>query len=493
MTGFGEWVWDNAVKPVSDFISNLFSNPSEALANLVPDWVKDLGGWLYSNTIQPVVDIFQKFLDIDFTAIAKDQIKSIPVVGEKIYDTIWGDEKQFEAAAKATNAANKMIEKVGGLEDTNYAAIMAEQNKIIGEKFGGDAYAKRMKEVMGSIEDAIEDGEGNWSEVQKSLKKSGDYNAILKTFNVDEKDTKAVQSLMKQIAAGYTDAWGPDDVNKKGEELMSSWGNMVAGKELGEAKQKAAIDSLTSALKKSGVTIGGQKITSEQLKTGEIQVSQSMIDEYKSLQQKQTSMKDGAEKVALGQYLKALENVGVDRAIQQQSPPLPSTNYKLTEPGLTNEIPDINTDSAASDIRSAGDSINAGARLINEAAGEKFPPPNSPYAWEYLKMAGDNINTGSRMLYNQSIEYKKAASTNVNTGSDTALNKRIDKVVEILTKTSETQENTLKVLQDHGLVDKQGNTVVNNSGGNTTNVNNMTVESDIMSFRDRVLGRLNNK
>ena len=39
-------------------------------------------------------------------------------------------------------------------------------------------------------------------------------------------------------------------------------------------------------------------------------------------------------------------------------------------------------------------------------------------------------------------------------------------------------------------MDKQGNTIVNN-GGNSTVVNNNTVESNIMAFRDRVTGRLN--
>lgn len=503
MTGMGEWIWDNSIKPISDFMNNLFDDPLSALDSLIPDWLRDLGGWLYNNTIKPVADLFQSLLDIDFVQVAKDQIKSIPVVGEKIYNTIWGDEKQFEQAAKATDAANKMVAEVSGLQDTNYAELMRQQNAEIGEKFGGEAYADRMSDVMDSIEDAIESGEGDWKKVQQSLEKSGDLSAILKTMNVDTKNETAVQGLMKQLAAGYTDQWGPDDINRQGEALMANIGNMVAGRELGEAKQKAAIDTLTQTIQKQGVTLGGQKITSVQLQTGDMQVSQSMIDEYKSLQQKQTTMKEGADKVALGQYLQALKNVGVDNAVQQATP-LPSTNYKLPQadvntpdmrtPGLSQQIPDINTDSAAADIRKAGDSINTGAQLINQAAGEKFPPPNSPYAWEYLKMAGDNINTGSRMLYNQSVEYKRAAE---NAGKETKsnnkeMNTKMDRMVEILAETSETQKKTLEVLQQHGLIDKQGNTVVN-SGGNTTNVNNVTVESDIMSFRDRVVGRLNNK
>ena len=65
-------------------------------------------------------------------------------------------------------------------------------------------------------------------------------------------------------------------------------------------------------------------------------------------------------------------------------------------------------------------------------------------------------------------------------------------MVEIMTENSETHKKTLEVLEQHGLIDKQGDTVVNN-GGNSTVVNNMSIESDIMSFRDRVVGRLNTK
>ena len=51
------------------------------------------------------------------------------------------------------------------------------------------------------------------------------------------------------------------------------------------------------------------------------------------------------------------------------------------------------------------------------------------------------------------------------------------------------QRDTLQVLQEAGLVEKPGDTVVNN-GGNSTVINNNTVDSDIMGFRDKVVGRL---
>lgn len=65
-----------------------------------------------------------------------------------------------------------------------------------------------------------------------------------------------------------------------------------------------------------------------------------------------------------------------------------------------------------------------------------------------------------------------------------------DRVVNRMDKLIETQQKTLEVLQQAGLMDKQGNAVINN-GGNTTNISNTIRESNIMSFRDKVIGRLN--
>ena len=67
---------------------------------------------------------------------------------------------------------------------------------------------------------------------------------------------------------------------------------------------------------------------------------------------------------------------------------------------------------------------------------------------------------------------------------------RVDQMVQTLSENKDIQQKMLQALVESGLMDKQGNTIVNN-GGNSTVVNNNTVESNIMSFRDRVTGRLN--
>jgi hypothetical protein len=66
---------------------------------------------------------------------------------------------------------------------------------------------------------------------------------------------------------------------------------------------------------------------------------------------------------------------------------------------------------------------------------------------------------------------------------------RMDKMVELMTEHSGIHTKVLEVLTESGLIDKQGNTVVNN-GGNSTTVNNSVAEPSIMDFRDRVVGRL---
>ena len=161
-----------------------------------------------------------------------------------------------------------------------------------------------------------------------------------------------------------------------------------------------------------------------------------------------------------------------------------------TEGSWDVNLPMFDTVDAEGNIIKAGDSINRGAANLNRVVENGFPAPQSPYAWEYVRMAGENINNGTRQLYEQSLQYEKASrSTKVDKSKDTEiLSKRLDKMVDLMVETADVQKKTLTVLQEHGLVDKQGNTIVNN-GGNSTTVNNITTESDIMNFRNQVLGR----
>lgn len=68
---------------------------------------------------------------------------------------------------------------------------------------------------------------------------------------------------------------------------------------------------------------------------------------------------------------------------------------------------------------------------------------------------------------------------------------RVEQMVITLKENKDLQAKMLEAMVESGMMDKQGNTVVNN-GGNSTVVNNTTVESNIMSFRDRAVGRISN-
>lgn len=145
-------------------------------------------------------------------------------------------------------------------------------------------------------------------------------------------------------------------------------------------------------------------------------------------------------------------------------------------------------------ILDAGSNINSGAQSILDSTQPEFPRRQSPAAWEYIRDAGRELNAGSKRLYDQAVDYNKQSKDigKLSKSNDDKLAKKVDEMVRILGENSEIQRKTLEVLQQHGLIDKQGDTIVNN-GGNSTTINNMTVESDIMSFRERVLGRLQSK
>ena len=297
------------------------------------------------------------------------------------------------------------------------------------------------------------------------------------------------RELARKLADGYTDNWGTDDTNEAGQNAMAAMSFDFANRELDRVKSGEMIASWKKQIETEGINLGGKQTSANMLTSGEAVVTQNMLDDYNKLKSRYESA-TGVDKENLGYYMKALERVGVTKVLESATP-VQSNKYTLD---ATTELPQLNTDRAAGDIQSAGDSINTGTRNLADVTKDGFPKPGSPYAWEYLRMAGENINDGSRKIFEQSLEYKKSAGTN---NTDTEKNqqllaKKVDRMVEIMTENSETHKKTLEVLEQHGLIDKQGDTVVNN-GGNSTVVNNMSIESDIMSFRDRVVGRLNTK
>lgn len=157
----------------------------------------------------------------------------------------------------------------------------------------------------------------------------------------------------------------------------------------------------------------------------------------------------------------------------------------------------IDITEAQNSIATSGEEINAGAKKLNEATKKGWPPPRSPYAWEYIEKAGENINMGSKRIFAESSPWAKMGLTD---GHDNKLlpqakkapdvnTPKLDKIAETMAENTEIQRQTLELMKGTSGDGAQGSNIVN-SGGNSTTINNTTVQSDIMDFRNRALGRI---
>ena len=108
---------------------------------------------------------------------------------------------------------------------------------------------------------------------------------------------------------------------------------------------------------------------------------------------------------------------------------------------------------------------------------------------EPMKFSKGDIVMGLHQDVKPPETSQNSETTNRMVESSEQLVSRVDKMVQVLSEHSDIHNQILEVLQQSGLMDKQGDTVVN-SGGNSTVINNNTIDSDIMGFRDKVVGRL---
>lgn len=555
----------NTINGIKEFFVGLFNFANEIP---VPEWLKDFGGWVWEKIKTPfntILEVFNSINNLDLGKIVKEKIKSVPG-GEWLYDKIWGEEEKAQAAAQASA---KNLASVG-VDQTIATSVALAQQKTITTRASEDEqedlaelYEKRIRKSVGDKKtmssgqlDVLAKALANDVEAQNT--KLGKEILKITGGTFDSANKKHREILAKQMAKMHDSELMGDDVDDDYDESIEAL-SKAAGKQIARMRvDDDTVSALVDNIKKTGeVNLGGQVLKLD----GSTQVTESMADEYKKLQQKQSTMEDGEAKRALTQYLKALEQVGVGKMLEQnrdQKQPTIVSKAKLTEDldpkmvklremqkqypdaknlndlqradhkqalelqkmwsnrrdqvfsfntkwkidrmmkqqpvGLTSDIPDLDTDQASKDLNKAGDSLNKGARQISDTVGDQFPRPNSPYAWEYLRMAGENINSGSRRLYEQSIEYDKSANLSGKQGdkNNNDMSEKMTQMVVVLTETAEIQKKTLQILSDNGLTEKTGETVVNN-GGNTTNISNITVDSDIMSFRDRVVGRLYSK
>lgn len=128
---------------------------------------------------------------------------------------------------------------------------------------------------------------------------------------------------------------------------------------------------------------------------------------------------------------------------------------------------------------------------------DEAPEPKmnqSPDMFDFIWRPGQEPMTFSKgdiLIGSHQDNITPSTSTPTPPAVDKELLNRVDKMVELMSEHSTIQSKVLEVLTESGLMDKQGDTVVNN-GGNTSVVNNMVADNNIMNFRDRVVGRLSN-
>ena len=252
--------------------------------------------------------------------------------------------------------------------------------------------------------------------------------------------------------------------------------------------QPPKVEPITSAKRKQQQDQLFEIQTKYSVDQAELKSFEEMVDRIKSSDSPEAS--DDLKKldVILNNTFQSLP-VGsspedVIKKIDQQLEPRAEEALQLSE-----SLPQLDTTSASDNIKQAGDAINKGSKNLLDETASGWPRPSSPHAWDYLRQASDNINEGSKKIHRESVNFKNDHQS-AQIEQNNTLSKKIDLVVQELQSHSQIHSSILEALTTAGLLDKQGETIVNN-GGNTNIVNNVEHESKAMVFRDRVVHRLN--
>jgi hypothetical protein len=462
----------------------------------------------------------------------------------------WRD-AMAEASAKVRASKDKSpeafeaeLKKILGTKPGGYGTMAANMERSMGENWSAEAL-KKIKKVRGrdvSDKDALGDMAmvaanqraqarrvtDTVSALTADIKKSGQVKLGDKTFKLNDMDTsydpKIVEEYEKLVS--MRDKTDNNELKIQYGALIKSLDKVgvndavtrIKKAEANREKLKSEVEAYKRAVEQGGpqrILEAPKELPStnyelpqeERLKPWKLTPGPQPQPETRSLEDTKMMLQAvqrsaSVNQKAINDQVKAAEEaarksttkIGPVVPMVPEQPGIDPNSLRTLDLTWNQQLPELDTKQAADHVKQSGDKINAGAQSLHFETLEGWPKPQSPYAWDYVKMAGENINSGSKQLYEQSIQYEKAAkSTTTDQSKETKkLSERLDKMVGIMSETADIQKKTLNVLEQHGLVDKQGNTVVNN-GGNTTNVNNVTVESDIMSFRDRVVGRLYSK
>lgn len=450
------WLYTNAFAPISDWFTTLFDDPAGTFKALLPPWMLDIGNFFYNNLVKPIADIFEGLMNIDFKTIVKDKIKGIPVVGEKIYNHLFGEgEALAEAQNKEAAKQAENLAKAGMGADA--AKMVAEARLKARDDRGGDNMVETGKKYEDRLESMIADGkklaDSHYKPILMAMEKGGHgflqskfaKEVYAKTGGSFDASNKKHQEILKKHLAQVKDSsensWTSDQMKDEYDESMRLLSVAAAQQDYSIGLHNDTVKATMAALKKTG----GIQLGDEHLRFfDKSPITGTMIAELQKM------FNDKSDDKLI--IVEALKKLGITPENLEKS-----SRFQSNE-GVAQDF-----------IWRPGQEpmrFSKGDIVMGMHQDVKPPSPN--------RTSGSS-DESTRQLVNNSRE----------------LVTRMDSMVTIMNQHSEIHGRILEVLTEAGLMDKQGNTVVNN-GGNSTVTNITTQQSSIMDFRDNVVGRINN-
>ena len=460
----GAWIWDNTIGPpikaISEFFSKLFDGDIiGAFKAILPDWLLDFFGWLSDSIFGPVGQWFsdQWGAITDMGRVIKQKLKeNYPAV----YDFWYGEEEELAAQEKAEAAKQaEQLQKQGMSADA--AKLVAEARLESRQSRGGDTVGDATEDYGDRLESMIADNkqlsDDHFNSILKGFQsggfgiqqsKLGQEVLALTGGSFDATNKKHQEVLKAQLKKIKADETFGDDINDDYDESLSQLAAASGQYEMGQGVHDDTVDATVKALQK----VGFLKLGSDHfLLDGSSPVTPSMVSAL------QTMFDKGSDDTKV--MVDALKKLNITPTVLSER---------------------VTVQPADSD-QQLSEEMNKQASLLQNAQNNRLSdfimrPGMDPVAFD----------KGDILL---GVHRDNPPAATVATDSPELIN-RVDMMVNTLTENKDIQAKMLEALVESGIMDKQGNTVVNN-GGNSTVVNNNTVESNIMSFRDRVSGRLN--
>ena len=471
------WVVDEVFGPITDFFSTLFSGDIVgAFKKILPDWLLDFFSWLSDTLFAPIgqwfSDQWAKVTEIG-AMVKKHLKKEYPTV----YDWFFGDEEEAaEENRKKQEASQRALEGQG--LDSATAASISEAVASASANAGGDNYEDAVEKFTDDMWNIIEAGDSTDAQTfldnlnAKGTEKGSASYAFydyLKKSGIDTTNKQAVLDQAKWFSSQFESGTWNDTVSDEGTARLASAGMTYANLLKKDAQINAAVEKGMEMFNTTGLPLGGENITSAML--GSLVVTDAMQAQLKTIES------DAAKKYA------EWKSIG-----QGSTSPPPAEEILMQvfkKAGLYKLVTNAKDVKKIGVVDLTATESTTGSDLVNKKG---LPPGGRRKLDDFIMRPGQEpvaFNKGDILLGIH--KDNPPASTS---GSPELIN-RVDQMVMTLKENKDLQAKMLEAMIESGMMKKQGNTVVNN-GGNSTVINNTTTESNIMSFRDKVVGRISN-